>query len=61
MMVIIMLVFTVKMSVAASKWTDEKQKQVFMKNAEDVVNRGLMLATVPDWVAEVVDVHEEED
>ena len=56
-----MLVFTVKMSVAASKWTDEKQKQVFMKNAEDVVNRGLMLATVPDWVAEVVDVHEEED
>ena len=56
-----MLVFTVKMSVQAGKWSDENQKQVFMKNAEDVVNRGLMLATVPDWVAEVVDVHEEED
>ena len=60
-MVIIMLVFTVKMSVQAGKWTDENQKQVFMKNAEDVVNRGLMLATVPDWMAEVVDVHEEGD
>lgn len=56
-----MLVFTIKMHVDANKWSDEDEKQVFMMNAEDVVNRGLMLATVPDWKAHVVDVEEQDD
>lgn len=60
-MVINMLVFSLKMHVEAGKWSDEDEKQVFMKNAQDVVNHGLMLATVPDWKVEVVDVEEEEE
>ncbi len=56
-----MLVFSLKMHVEAGKWSDEDEKQVFMKNAQDVVNHGLMLATVPDWKVEVVDVEEEEE
>ena len=44
--------------VEASKWENESQKQDYMKNAEDVIQLGLVKATVPDWKATVTDIEE---
>ena len=53
-----MLVFKIDLFIEASKWSDEEEKQVFMKNAEEVVNRGLARMTVPDWKAVITDAEE---
>lgn len=53
-----MLVFKIDLFIEANKWSNEEEKQVFMKNAEDVVNRGLARMTVPDWKAVITDAEE---
>lgn len=56
-----MLKFTVEVRVMADKPEDEEMKNIFMKNAQDVIQRGLEAMTVPDWTATVVDVEEEDE
>lgn len=56
-----MLKFTVEVRVMADKPEDEEMKSIFMKNAQDVIQRGLEAMTVPDWTATVVDVEEEDE
>lgn len=56
-----MLKFTVEVRVIANAPEDEEMKKIFMKNAEDVIQKGLEAMTVPDWTATVVDIEEEED
>lgn len=56
-----MLKFTVEVRVIAPMPKDEEMKSIFMKNAEDVIQRGLEAMTVPDWTATVVDIEEEDD
>ena len=56
-----MLKFTVEVRVIANKPEDEEMKNIFMKNAQDVIQRGLEAMTVPDWTATVVDVEEEDE
>ena len=56
-----MLKFTVEVRVMADKPEDEEMKSIFMKNAQDVIQRGLEVMTVPDWTATVVDVEEEDE
>ena len=53
-----MLRFKVNVDIMSEKWEDESQKKVFMKNAEEVIQRGLMMMTVPDWFVTVVDAEE---
>lgn len=53
-----MLRFKVNVDIMSEKWEDESQKKVFMENAEEVIQRGLMMMTVPDWVVTVVDAEE---
>ena len=47
-----------KMEVQADHWGDEEMKEIFMKNAEEIVNEGLFKMTVPDWKVTVIDVEE---
>lgn len=56
-----MLRFTVTVDVIADKWADEDEKKVFMGNAEDVIQKGLNLLTLPDWEVTVQDVEEIND
>lgn len=56
-----MLRFVVTIDIMSPKWSDDDEKQVFMKNAEDVIQKGLNLMTVPDWKATVVDAEEIEE
>jgi len=56
-----MLKFTVEIRIMADAPEDEEMKKIFMKNAEDVIQRGLERMTVPDWKATVIDIEEEED
>ena len=56
-----MLRFLVTIDIEADKWADDAEKQVFMKNAEDVIQNGLAKMTVPDWQATVVDAEEVEE
>ena len=56
-----MLKFTVEVRVIANAPEDEEMKKIFMKNAEDVIQKGLEAMTVPDWTATVVDIEEEDD
>lgn len=53
-----MLRFKVTVDIMSEKWEDETQKKVFMENAEDVIQRGLAMMTVPDWTVTVVDAEE---
>lgn len=55
------LKFVVEIRVLADAPEDENMKNIFMQNAEDVIQRGLNKMTVPDWKATVVDLEEEED
>ena len=56
-----MLRFTVTVDVIAEKWADEDEKKVFMGNAEDVIQKGLNLLTLPDWEVTVQDVEDIND
>lgn len=56
-----MLKFTVEIRVFANAPENEEEKNIFMHNAEDVIQRGLNAMTVPDWKATVVNVEEEDD
>jgi hypothetical protein len=56
-----MLKFTVEVRVIANAPEDEEMKNIFMKNAEEVIQKGLEAMTVPDWKATVVDIEEEDD
>lgn len=56
-----MLVFKVEIRVQADAPEDEHMKKIFMKNAEDVIQQGLDAMTVPDWIANVVDIEEEDE
>lgn len=56
-----MLRFTVTVDVIADKWADEDEKKVFMGNAEDVIQKGLNLLTLPDWEVTVQDVEDIND
>ncbi len=56
-----MLKFTVHVRVEANAPEDNEMKNIFMKNAEDVIQRGLEAMTVPDWKATVVELEEEDD
>jgi len=56
-----MLKFTVEVRVIANAPENEEMKNIFMKNAEDVIQKGLEAMTVPDWKATVVDIEEEDD
>lgn len=53
-----MLRFTATIDITSAKWVDENEKRVFMKNAEDVIQRGLEKMTVPDWNVTVIDAEE---
>lgn len=55
------LKFIVEVRVSADAPEDEEMKNIFMHNAEDVIQRGLNAMTVPDWTATVVDMEEEDD
>lgn len=56
-----MLKFTVEIRVMADKPKDEEMKNIFMKNAQDVIQRGLEAMTVPDWTVSVIELEEEDD
>ena len=56
-----MLIFEVKIAVNATKWKNEEMKKTFMNNAEDIIQEGLNMMTVPDWTVTVEDVVEIED
>ena len=56
-----MLRFKVTVDIITEKWEDDAQKKVFMENAEDVIQRGLEMMTVPDWTVTVVDAEEVEE
>ena len=56
-----MLIFKVEVKVIAQAPEDEEMKNIFMNNAEDVIQKGLNAMTVPDWQATVVDMIEEDD
>ena len=53
-----MLRFTFTVDISANKWVDDDEKKIMMSNAEDIVQRGLMMMTVPDWIVTVVDAEE---
>lgn len=53
-----MLRFKVTVDVTSEKWENDAQKKVFMGNAEYVIQRGLEMMTVPDWIVTVVDAEE---
>lgn len=54
-----MLVFKIEMRVNADKWSNNEEKEIFMKNAEEIVQEGLNRMTVPDWTVKVIDAEEE--
>ena len=56
-----MLRFNLDIDIMSVKWHDEEQKQVFIENFTDVVQRGLVAMTVPDWTVKNVTVEEIED
>ena len=56
-----MLKFIVEVRIQASAPKDDKMKSVFMKNAENIIQKGLEAMTVPDWKATVVELEEEDD
>ena len=56
-----MLKFTAEIRIIADAPEDEEMKNIFMQNAEDVIQRGLNAMTVPDWTVTVTDVIEEDD
>jgi len=56
-----MLKFTAEIRVIADMPTDDEMKNIFMKNAENVIQKGLEMMTVPDWKATVVEIEEEDD
>lgn len=55
-----MLRFKVFIDIEASAPEDDEMKKVFMQNAEDIIQQGLAVMTVPDWTVHVVDIEEEE-
>ena len=56
-----MLRFNLDIEIMASKWEDEEQKQEYIKNFTNVVERGLEAMTVPDWTVKNVTVEELEE
>lgn len=56
-----MLVFKAEIRIEAEAPSDDEMKQTFMHNAEDVIQRGLNMMTVPDWTVTVVDMIEEDE
>ncbi|WP_296848448.1 hypothetical protein [uncultured Methanobrevibacter sp.] len=56
-----MLVFKVEIRVQADAPDTEEMKKTFMENAEDVIQQGLDAMTVPDWIANVIDIEEEDE
>ena len=56
-----MLRFNLDIDIESPRWDDEEQKQDFIKNFTDVVQRGLEVMTVPDWTVKNVTVEELED
>lgn len=56
-----MLKFTAEIRIMANMPEDAEMQKTFMKNAEDVIQKGLEKMTVPDWKATVVNIEEEED
>ena len=56
-----MLVFKVEIRIQADAPDTEEMKKTFMKNAEDVIQRGLDAMTVPDWKVNVIDIEEEDE
>ena len=55
------LKFNLDIMVMSEKWSDEAQKEAFIKNFTNVVQQGLMMMTVPDWTVENVTVEEVEE
>lgn len=56
-----MLVFKAEIRVIAPAPEDKEMKDIFMQNAEDVIQRGLNAMTVPDWKVTVVELEEEDE
>lgn len=56
-----MLVFKVEIRVQADAPDTEEMKKTFMENAENVIQQGLDAMTVPDWIANVIDIEEEDE
>lgn len=57
-MVLRLLRFTFTVDILSPIWKDDKEKETFMVNCEDVLQRGLNMMTVPDWIVTVRDVEE---
>ena len=53
-----MLRFTFTVDVMSPVWKNEKEKETFMVNCEDVVQRGLNMMTVSDWIVNVISAEE---
>jgi hypothetical protein len=53
--------FNLDIDVESNKWDDESQKEVFIENFTDVVQKGLEVMTVPDWTVKNVTVEEVEE
>ena len=53
-----MLRFEVTVDIESDKWATEEEKEIFMANCEDVIQKGLERMTVPDWKATVTDAKE---
>ena len=56
-----MLRFNLDIDVMATKWKDEEQRKEYIKNFTDVVEKGLMKMTVPNWEVKNVTVEEIDD
>lgn len=54
------VIFNLDITINADKWSDEEQKQAFIKNFTDVINAGLFEMTVPDWEVSNVTVKYED-
>lgn len=51
-----MLRLKVDIDITASPYKDEKEKQVFMNNAEKIIQESLSKMTLDDWVVNVNDI-----
>ena len=51
-----MLRLKVDVDIIASPYKDEKEKQVFMTNAEKIIRLALSEMTLDDWIVNVNDI-----
>ena len=56
-----MLVFKAEIEIISEAPENEEMKQIFMQNAEDVIQQGLEKMTVPDWKVNIIDIEERKE